>query len=301
MEISTGIHTIGSTVKLPFFSQVPLLSKLNYPLHNSPSSLHSTPQVPFKWRHKFSTTPALSDDTTSSLSVATGPDDAAASVSDDLSFVVKKKAMDLSSDLKGTSIFLIGMNSAMKSMIGQVIADSLRYYYFDSDSVVEEAAGKDSSGRSLKERDEDGFRDSETEVLKQLSSMVRLVVSAGNGAVQSATNLALLRHGISVWIDVPLDMIAKELIGDDDQSPMSNISSPDSFSVALARLTKLYEEHKGGYATADATISLQRVASKCAYDDFEHVTAEDMALEVLNEIEKLTRVKKMMEQAGRPF
>ncbi|KAL9241799.1 hypothetical protein vseg_015865 [Gypsophila vaccaria] len=298
MEISRVIHTRVSTVKPLIFTQVNPLSKLNYPLHNLPSSLHSTS---LQRRHKFSALNALSDDTSSSLGVATGPSDAGALVNNDPSFAVKKKAIDLSSDLKGTSIFLIGMNSTMKNKVGQVLADSLRYYFFDSDSVVEEAADKDSSGKSLKERDEDGFRESETEVLKQLSSMVRLVVSAGNGAVQSPANLALLRHGISVWVDVPLDMIAKELIGDDDQSPISSISTPDSFSEALARLTQLYEENRGGYATADATISVQRVASKFAYDDFEQVTAEDMALEALNEIEKLTRVKKMMEQAGRPF
>lgn len=197
--------------------------------------------------------------------------------------------------LKGTSIFLVGMNSAMKTGVGKLIADVLRYYYFDSESVVEEVAGEDPSGKSFRERDEDGFRESETEVLKQLSSMGWLVVNAGNGAVQNSANLALLRHGISVWLDVPLDMIAKGVIGDDGQS------TPDSFSEALSRLTKLYEENRAGYAIADATISLRKLATKFGYDEFEQVTVEDMALEVLKEIEKLTRVKKMMEEAGIPF
>ncbi|KAL2907063.1 putative inactive shikimate kinase like 1 chloroplastic [Bienertia sinuspersici] len=120
-----------------------------------------------------------------------------------------------------------------------------------------------------------------TEVLKQLSSLGRLVVNAGNGAVQSITNLALLRHGISIWIDVPLDMIAKEFKRDAEQSTVSNISTSDSVSEALDQLTLLYEEHLDGYATADAMISLQAVASKLGYDEFEQVTAEDMALEVV--------------------
>ncbi|XP_074309156.1 putative inactive shikimate kinase like 1, chloroplastic [Silene latifolia] len=305
MEIRSAIHTSVNQVQLPFFSNLLLPSKLNYPLHNSPSSIHTRPSIPLKWRrrrrHQLSTTRSLSDDTAASLSVATESDDDGASVGDDAAFELKKKATYVSADLKGTSIFLVGMNSAMKNQVGEILSESLRYYYFDSDNLVEEAAGKDSSGKSFKERDEDGFRESETEVLKQLSSMGRLVVNAGNGAVQGATNLALLRHGIAIWIDVPLDMIAKELIGDEDQSSMSNISTPDSFSEALARLTQLYEEHRGGYALADVTISLQNVASKCAYDEVDQVTAEDVALEALKEIEKLTRVKKMMEQAGRPF
>lgn len=189
----------------------------------------------------------------------------------------------------------------MKTSVGKILADELRYYYFDSDMVVEEAAGEDSSGKSFRERNEDGFRESETEVLKQLSSLGRLVVNAGNGAVETATNLSLLRHGILIWIDVPLYMIAKEFISDDDQSTIPDVSTSDSFSEALDQVTLVYEENREGYAIADAMISVQGVASKLAYDEFEHVTAEDMALEVLKQIEKLTRVRKMMEEAGRPF
>lgn len=79
----------------------------------------------------------------------------------------------------------------------------------------------------------------------------------------------------------------------------------------MDQLTLLYEENRSRYATADATISLQsiplflcctenfrlvlfsdslskwlfnltEVATKLAYDEFEQVTADDMALEVEN-------------------
>lgn len=201
--------------------------------------------------------------------------------------------MEISPRLKGTSIFLVGMNSPMKTSLGELLADALRYYYFDSDSLVEEAGGGESAGKSFREIDEKGFRDSETEVLKQLSSMGRLVVCAGDGAVQSPTNLALLRHGISVWIDIPLDIVAKGVIEDESQPP----STRGSFS----ELSAVYQEMRDGYAIADATVSLQKVASALGYDSLDAVTTEDMTMEVLAELEKLTRVKKMMEEAARPF
>ncbi|KAL7232840.1 hypothetical protein ACSBR2_010782 [Camellia fascicularis] len=116
----------------------------------------------------------------------------------DLALAVKNKAIDISPYLKGTSIFLVGINGAMKTSMGKLLADALRYYYFDSDNLVEEAAGGGSAGKSFRERDKEGFSEWETKVLKQLSSMGRLVVCAGNGAVQSTTNLALLRHGLSI-------------------------------------------------------------------------------------------------------
>lgn len=247
-----------------------------------------------------------------SLSITFSLPDGASSISAtkvvdvDLSLAVKKKAMEISPVLKGTSIFLVGMNSTIKTNVGKLLADALRYYHFDSDSLVEEACGGESVAKSLKEQDEKGFRDSETEVLKQLSSMGRLVVCAGDGSVQSSTNLALLRHGISIWIDVPIEMVAKNMIEEGVQIPVTELSTAESYSETgdnqvLAQLAVAYEEMKGGYATADASVSLQKVASQLGYDDLDAVTTEDMAMEVLKEIQRLTRLKKMMEEAARPF
>ncbi|KAA8548269.1 hypothetical protein F0562_004470 [Nyssa sinensis] len=252
--------------------------------------LFLNPNIPLSFPVKFVTNAhSLPDDGVAGL--------AAKVVDIDPFLAVKKKAMDISSELKGTSIFLVGISNTMKTSLGKLLADALRYYYFDSDSLVEEAAGDESAAKSFRERDEEGFRESETEVLKQLSSMGRLVVCAGNGAVQSATNLAFLRHGISIWIDIPLDMVARKVIEDGTQLSTSEIFNSRTYS----ELTALYEEMRGGYATADATVSLQKVTSELGYDDFDAVTTEDMALEVLKEIEKLTRLKKMMEAAARPF
>ncbi|XP_015893960.2 probable inactive shikimate kinase like 1, chloroplastic isoform X3 [Ziziphus jujuba] len=209
--------------------------------------------------------------------------------------------MDIAPGLKGTSIFLVGMNSSMKTSLGKLLADALRYYYFDSDSLVEEAAAGKFGAKSFKESDEEGFRVSETEVLKQLSSMGRLVVCAGDGAVQSSTNLALLRHGISIWIEVPLEMVARGEMEDQMQLAVTDSVSDSEVDQVLTQLASLYEKMRGGYGTADATVSLQKIAYKLGYDDLNAVTAEDMTLEVLKEIEKLTRVKRMMEEAAKPF
>ncbi|KAL6311868.1 hypothetical protein AAG906_021560 [Vitis piasezkii] len=120
-----------------------------------------------------------------------------------------------------TMRFLVGMCSACYcrefgachyGQYGKLLADALGYYHFDNDSLVEEACGGESAAKSLKEQDEEEFRDSQTEVLKQLSSMGQLVVCAGNGSVHSSINLALLGHGISIWIDLPIEMVAKNVI-----------------------------------------------------------------------------------------
>ncbi|CAM9003406.1 unnamed protein product [Rhodiola kirilowii] len=215
----------------------------------------------------------------------------------DESFEVKKRASAISDVLKGTSIFLVGMKSNIKTSMGKILAEALRYYYFDSDELVEDAAGVGAGGRSFRDKDEEGFRSSETEVLRQLSSMGRLVVSAGDGAVQSATNLSLLRHGISVCLDLPLEIVANnvmESLGEGSASEMDR-------DQVISQLIVQYNENKSGYANSDVTVSLQKVALELGYEDIELVTKDDLALAVIKEIEKLTRVKKLLEEAARPF
>ncbi|KAJ1266197.1 hypothetical protein BS78_08G132400 [Paspalum vaginatum] len=52
----------------------------------------------------------------------------------------------------------------------------------------------------------------QTEGLKQLTSMGSLVLCCGDGTVMNSTNLGLLRHGVSIWIDVPLEMAANDVL-----------------------------------------------------------------------------------------
>ncbi|XP_073123706.1 probable inactive shikimate kinase like 1, chloroplastic isoform X2 [Henckelia pumila] len=193
------------------------------------------------------------------------------------------------------------LSCSYKSSLGVILADALRYYFFDSDSLVEEAVGGKGAAVSLVESQEEGYLASETEVLKQLSSMGRLIVCAGNGAVRSSLNLALLRHGISIWIDVPLDLVAREIMEDRIQLSALDTTICKSSDEIIDQLTTLYDSGRSGYSTADATISLHKLASELGYDELNEVTVEDMCMEVLKEIERLVRVKKMMEEAARPF
>ncbi|KAL6508145.1 hypothetical protein OROHE_021687 [Orobanche hederae] len=232
-------------------------SRISSRIHVSSSILSLKPRIP-SGSKLISTAPpptttwAIRDNRTSD---SVGTKD----VNCDQSLAIKKRASEISPDLKGTSIFLVGINSSYKSSLGKIMADVLRYCYFDSDSLVEEAAGGKSAATSFIERDEEGYLASEIEVLKQLSSMGRLVVCAGNGAVKSATNLV------------------------------------------QAQVATLYNSGRSGYSTADVTISLQKVAFQLGYDELDAVTIEDLCLEVLKEMEKLVRVKKMVEEAARPF
>ncbi|KAK7271043.1 hypothetical protein RJT34_26632 [Clitoria ternatea] len=279
-HMNTGLSLVNPTSISHQFKQ--LTSSLTFPNPN-----------PKPLRLRFSTPNcSISDGTVSCNSSVPSSDSLLA---------VKKKAAEVAPELKGTSIFLVGLKSSLKTSLGKLLADSLRYYYFDSDSLVEEATGGASAAKSFRESDEKGFCEAETEVLKQLSSMGRLVICAGNGTVRNSTNLALLRHGISLWIDVPLDTVARDVTEDTSQFASFEISISGSYLEVKNELGALYDKYRDGYATADATISVQKIASRLGYDNLDDITQEDMAMEALREIEKLTRVKKMIEEAARPF
>lgn len=90
----------------------------------------------------------------------------------------------------------------------------------------------------------------QTEGLKQLTSMGSLVLCCGDGAVMNSTNLyaafthhslishirllinssyanslrGLLRHGVSIWIDIPLELVVNDML------KTQATSDPDSFS-----------------------------------------------------------------------
>ncbi|KAG7022637.1 putative inactive shikimate kinase like 1, chloroplastic [Cucurbita argyrosperma subsp. argyrosperma] len=298
----TDFHFIHS----PKVQPISLNSSYALPL---PFSVRCNQNLPLHFRRRFLHSSAIqrrrSLPSTCFVSDGTAYNVEAKATTDDLSLEVKKKAKDVAPELKGTSIFLVGINSSLKTKLGKLLADMLRYYYFDRyflryfflilACVIEPVKTlRLMYLRTLIERPW-------TEVLKQLSSMGRLVVCAGNGAVRSSTNLALLRHGITLWIDIPLQIIAEEFAEDSGQLPVFDISTSGSYSEVLGQITSLYQEIKVGYATADASISLQKLASTLGYDDFNAVTTEDMALEALKEIEKLIRMKKMMEAAAKPF
>lgn len=211
---------------------------------------------------------------TTNLSEETHEDDA---VTEDLSsnyeLLLMNKANELRDDLHGTCIFLIGLMDSGKVSIGKMLAKELGYYYFDSNDLVQQAAG----GAGIAE-DEDGYRDAETEVLKQLSAVGRLVVSTGAGTVAKSENWGFLRHGIVIWIDMPLETVAKDT--KTRQLLVPNCADDE----ALAKMSKLYEERKETYRNGDAMVSIHALCAQLGIEDPSAITPTMTAVEVLNVI-----------------
>ncbi|KZV25981.1 hypothetical protein F511_08926 [Dorcoceras hygrometricum] len=142
--------------------------------------------------------------------------------------------------LNGRCIFLVGMMGSGKTTVGKVLSEGLGYSFCDCDTLIEQAAGGSTVAEIFKMYGESFFRDSETEALEKLSSMHRLVVSTGGGAVIRPINWRYMQQGISVWLDVPLDALARRIaaVGTDSR-PLLEQESGDPYSKDLFGFTIL--------------------------------------------------------------
>lgn len=206
--------------------------------------------------------------------------------------VLKSKAEEVSLGLDGKSIFLVGMMGCGKTTVGKILSEALGYYFFDSDKLIEESAGGKPVAQIFKEKNEEYFRDSESKVLSKLSSMHRLVVATGGGAVVRPRNWRYLNEGVTIWLDVPLDALAKRVIAVGTESrPLLGQAVVDPYAQAFARLTELIERRGEAYANSDVKVSLQKIAAELGVEDVSALTPTTIASEVLQGIGNFLRCK----------
>ncbi|XP_052195763.1 shikimate kinase, chloroplastic [Diospyros lotus] len=205
---------------------------------------------------------------------------------------LKNKSEEIEPYLNGRCIYLVGMMGSGKTTVGKILSEALGYSFFDSDKLIEQAVGGTSVAEIFQLYGESFFRDNETEVLQKLSLMHRLVVSTGGGAVIRPINWKHMRKGISVWLDVPLEALARRIAAVGTESrPLLHEESGDAFAKAFARLSTLLEERFEEYANANARVSLEEIAAKLGYMDVCNITPTVIAIEALEQIKSFLKLK----------
>lgn len=148
--------------------------------------------------------------------------------------------------LKGINVFLIGMMGAGKTTVGRGLATQLGYRFFDTDVLIERVARK-TINEIFKDEGEDYFRQLESQVLSELSACNRSVISTGGGIVMRQFNWSYLRHGLIIWLDVPVEVLLDRLQHDTTR-PLLQTPNP------AQALQKLLDQRRNRYAEADLHI-----------------------------------------------
>lgn len=142
------------------------------------------------------------------------------------------------------NIVLIGFMGSGKSTIGRDLAQSLSYAQIDTDSLIEERAGK-SIPRIFAEDGEPAFRDLESAVLHTIGTdhLQGHIISTGGGIITRPDNRTLLRRlGYVVWLIVSPEEILRRTSRNKNR-PLLNTGDPEAtIRTLLAARTPAYRE-----------------------------------------------------------
>ena len=164
-------------------------------------------------------------------------------------------------------VYLTGFMGVGKSTVGAVLAEIMGRPFVDLDERIEAKQGAMIS-EIFRSVGETGFRVLESDSLRQLDDAVPAVVALGGGVQSKSENREwLVDHGITVWIDLPLNDLMDRLRGEErasrpkfesesqirelfqnrlvdygDSDLRIEVSSSDSAAAVASRICELMEE-----------------------------------------------------------
>jgi shikimate kinase len=146
-------------------------------------------------------------------------------------------------------LVLTGLRGTGKSTVGRILAERLRWDFFDTDALVEERAG--ATIRQLFEKyGEPHFRKLECEIVREYAPRDKAVVATGGGAILDSGNIAALKNKGFV---VHLTATPAELWRRISRDPLTCSSRPKLLQEAdsgIDELKKLMLARAAAYARA---------------------------------------------------
>jgi shikimate kinase len=112
------------------------------------------------------------------------------------------------------NIVLIGYRGTGKSSVGKRLAEKLRAPFYDTDDLIEAAAGR-SISEVVAESGWPRFREMEKEVIRKLAHDRGGVIATGGGAVMDDENAEnLKRTGTLIWLEADAETIVGRIRND---------------------------------------------------------------------------------------
>ena len=115
-------------------------------------------------------------------------------------------------DIKEGNVILTGMPGSGKSTVGVLLAKALGADFIDTDLLIQRRAGmllKD----IITNRGTDGFLDYEAEVLRSIDIRGAVIATGGSAVCREGVVESLKAGGISVWLDVPINLLEMRIGG----------------------------------------------------------------------------------------
>jgi shikimate kinase len=147
-------------------------------------------------------------------------------------------------------IYLVGFMGSGKTTIGRLLAERLGWHFVDLDNEIE-AQEESTITEIFDERGEEEFRRIENAALgvhvRKIERGRPTVVALGGGAFVQQNNFDLLEnHGVTVWLDCPLETV-RQRVEQAAHRPLARDAQ---------RFEELFHERQAGYGRADYRIPI---------------------------------------------
>jgi shikimate kinase len=154
--------------------------------------------------------------------------------------------------LKTDKIYLVGFMAAGKTTLAQALARRLGWRAEDVDLLIE-ARERRTVAEIFAREGEPYFRTIERQVIWSLLPQRHAVVATGGGTFIDPENRAAINaDGLSVWVDVPLEVLLTRIPAD-GRRPLAN----DRVQMAL-----LYESRRLAYQQAQIHLDASRAPTE---------------------------------------
>ena len=168
----------------------------------------------------------------------------------------------------GNRIFLIGFSGTGKSAVGRSVARLLGWAFADADELIVERADK-SIDCIFADDGEPAFRRLERDIIAEMATRERVVISTGAGSVMHDDSLGtMLASGLVVALEAHPETIYKRLssIAEEDGAeamvrPMLRSGGSDD---PLGRIESLKRERQWAYALAHWTVTTDGMSAEQA-------------------------------------
>jgi shikimate kinase len=155
------------------------------------------------------------------------------------------------------NIYLLGYRGSGKTTLGKALAREMGLLFVDSDEMVVKKANA-SIPEIFERQGESGFRERESEVLKEIASSGHQVVSTGGGIVLLEKNRELIRKtGRSVYLFSKPETIYQRIYGDRNRPALSGLSLKEEIVANIEVRAPFYEE------LSDLKVDTERSVLEC--------------------------------------
>jgi len=157
----------------------------------------------------------------------------------------------VSNDRRIRNLALVGFMGTGKSTVGRQLADDLDFEFVDTDELIESRTGRPIS-EIFAQNGEAVFRQLESQLVNELASKEKLVISTGGGLIVNPVNLASLKaHSLVVCLWASPDAIWQRVRS---QTHRPLLATPEP----LDKIRALLAEREPHYRQADVLVNTER-------------------------------------------